>query len=287
MLLASFFLAFTSNSAPMITVDPTVTASSAPPVPSPDGPHILVYTEFADNRSIGEVQRTRDALTSTYGSDFTWTNLSDWNDLEEALKSHDIFLVPEQEQATFSAMNTIGTAWNTILHDYVDRGGIVISCDGWSSPDSAIGINGRLMMSAGFISFIAAYNPGAPWVTVTKIHTSDALGQGTAASWTETTMTVSYDEVTAIPKIVSAGDYVVMHDIIGKGHFVMIGYDYYTSEPNFNTILANAVRLTRHVVFDDSHTNEWEIGAELASFRDIYSLITLQSRRWILYLEVI
>lgn len=268
-LLASFFVSLTPLSFPVTSSESTVSTAFAPPVPSPDGPSILAYVEFADNSSDGEVYETRDVITNTYGSDFTWTNLSDWNNLEEALKFHDIFLIPEQEEATFADMNTIGTAWDPILHDFVDRGGIVISCDGWSGPDGAIGINGRLMMSAGFISFIAAYDPGGPpMITVNKIHTSDALGQGTSGSWTETSMTVSYDEVTSITKVVSAGDYVVMHDIIGKGHFVMIGYDFYSAEPNFETILANAIRLHRHVVFDDSHGNGFEIDFEFWGWRE-------------------
>jgi hypothetical protein len=268
-LLASFFVALTPLSFPVTSTESTFSTAFAPPVPSPDGPSILAYVEFADNASDGEVYKTRNVITNTYGSDFTWTNLSDWNNLEEALQFHDIFLIPEQENAAMATMDTIGTAWDPILHDYVDRGGIVISCDGYSVPSGAIGVNGRLMMSAGFISFIAAYDPGGPpMITVNKIHTSDALGQGTAASWTEESMTVSYDETTSIPKVVSAGDYVVMHDMIGKGHFVMIGYDYFTAEPNFETILANAIRLHRHVVFDDSHSNGYEIDMEFWGWRE-------------------
>ncbi|MHA2428840.1 MAG: fibronectin type III domain-containing protein, partial [Candidatus Hermodarchaeia archaeon] len=57
-------------------------------------------------------------------------------------------------------------------------------------------------------------------------------------------------------------------DIIGKGHFVMIGYDYYSAEPNFETILANAIRLHRHVVFDDSHANGYEIDMEFWGWRE-------------------
>ncbi len=268
-LLASFFVLLTPLGFPVTASESTLSTAFAPPVPSPDGPSILAYIEFADNNGSGEVFRTRDVITNTYGPDFTWTNLSDWNNLEEALKVHDIFLIPEQEWGTMTTMDTIGAAWDPILHDYVERGGIVISCDGYSAPSGAIGVNGRLMMSAGFISFIAAYDPGGPgWVTVNKIHTSDALGQGAAASWTEESMTVSYDETTSITKVVSAGDYVVMHDMIGKGHFVMIGYDYFTVEPNFETILANAIRLHRHVVFDDSHSNGYEIDMEFWGWRE-------------------
>ncbi|MFW9768734.1 MAG: hypothetical protein ACFFEM_07905, partial [Candidatus Thorarchaeota archaeon] len=43
------------------------------------------------------------------------------------------------------------------------------------------------------------------------------------------------------------------------GHVVMLGFDMYNIDPNPRTILANAVRLTRLAVFDNSHAQMYDV----------------------------
>ena len=105
--------------------------------PTPEPPHrilplrMLVYTEFVDvNR---EFPNTMQSINQTYGTDYYWTNLSDYNDLDTLLPGHDVLLIPEQEWAPDTAtLETVGQAWTTTLTNFVQAGGIVIllSCYG-------------------------------------------------------------------------------------------------------------------------------------------------------------
>ncbi|MFX1342857.1 MAG: hypothetical protein ACFFAL_09205 [Promethearchaeota archaeon] len=250
-----------------LVLDPEPTEWSSPPLPNPDGPKILAYIEYADNAGGEEVDNMRTAITNTYGSDYTWTNLTDYTELSTELPYHDILLIPEQENAYNANMTTVGTAWASILDSFINRGGIIISADGRSLPDgSARGVNARLTSAAGLWTYISIHDPGTPLV---KVDTSDALGQGTAANWAEPNMCVSYDYVGSHTIVVTDGfDSVVIHAIIGKGHFVHIGFDFWESSSDFENILANAIRLHRHVVFDDSHANGYEIDMEFWGWRE-------------------
>lgn len=263
--IASFFCIVIPVTNPALDLEPTVWSS--PPLPNPDGPKILAYIEFADNAGGEEVDNMRTAITNTYGSDYTWTNLTDYTELSMELPYHDILLIPEQENAYNANMTTVGTAWASILDSFINRGGIVISADGRSLPESsARGVNAWLTSAAGLWTYIAIYDPATPLV---KVDTSDALGQGTAATWAEPSMSVSYDYVGSHTIVVTDGfDSVVIHAIIGKGHFVHIGFDFYNPSSDFETILANAICLHRHVVFDDSHGNAYEIDMEFWGWRE-------------------
>ena len=102
-------------------------------IPSADlnlsSPHILVYTEFVDTRTDQEYENTMSAIDNTYGTDYLQTNLTDYNNLDSLLPGKDILLIPEQELANITEMQTIGTLWASTLTTFVDDGGVVVMLD--------------------------------------------------------------------------------------------------------------------------------------------------------------
>jgi hypothetical protein len=62
----------------------------------------------------------------------------------------------------------------------------------------------------------------------------------------------------------ASGNAVVAHRIIGSGHVVLIGHDFFNRDGNSDALLTNAIRLHRHVVFDNSHANAWTIQGAFA-----------------------
>lgn len=244
-------------------------------LPAPEPPHrlvplsIIVYTEYADLAAGEEFENTMTAIDNNYGTDYYYTNLADYTDLGALLPGHNILLIPEQELAFFSDMITIGNSWAPILTDFVNNGGIVIVCDGASSvegPTWPRGPSSRLLNETGLMTIYGIWNfLGTNFL----VDTRDALSRGVAASWASTSMTVAFDTPETTVIVDNSTNPVVVHKPIGKGHVVLIGFDFYSSQPDMEIILANAIRLHRHVVFDESHTPLQTIAGEFSTFASV------------------
>ncbi len=239
--------------------------------PSPEPPHklvpisILVYTEYVDGSSGGEYQNTMTAINNTYGTDYYTTNLTDYNDLASQIGEHDIFLIPEQELVNDDAtMRTVGQAWAGILPTYVNDGGIVILMSfgsfGGTGTTSYIYNETGLMEIYGFTD--------VSFTSINLVNTSDALARGISSSWTGPNGAVSFDSPDQTTVVDDGSDPVVIHKMMGKGHIVLLGFDLFMIEGNCSTILANAIRLHRHVIFDNSHGQYETIHGAYSSFAD-------------------
>ncbi len=225
---------------------------SNPVLPVPEERHrivpvsLLVYTEYADMTPGQEYEHTIAAINETYGNDYYATQLTDYTTLSATmLEDYDILLIPEQEGPSLSEMQDVGTAWASILPTWIEEGGIVILMTHWFS-----GI--QIYNESGLMQF-SDVTADATWSTVNLVNTSDALARGVASSWTAESGSVSRDtpETTVV---VDDGTYpLVIHKIMGRGHIVWLGYDLFNREPNQDRILSNAIKLHRHVVFDNSH----------------------------------
>lgn len=77
------------------------------------------------------------AINDTYGTDYYYTNLTDYTQLDTALPNPDILLIPEQELLPDAAAGkTIGQAQSTTLTPWVNNGGIVIFMEGGGVADT-------------------------------------------------------------------------------------------------------------------------------------------------------
>ncbi|MFX1253692.1 MAG: hypothetical protein ACFFCZ_18920 [Promethearchaeota archaeon] len=256
-----------------VTVEGT---KAAPPTPSPELPHnilpvsILVYTQYTDTSPTGEWAHTMTAINNTYGTNYYYANLTDYTQLATELPKHDILLIPDQEKENSTVMKPIGAAWASILPDFVDNGGIVILLD-WGnftiSPSFAdYGSGSHIYNESGLMQINGAQD--ATFGTVNLVNTSDALARGVAGSWSASDGSISFDTSDGTTVVDDGTDPVVVHKIMGKGHVVLLGFDLWSTNPNYEQILGNAIRLHRHVVFDDSHGQDYEITTEYGSYAE-------------------
>ncbi|MFX1492473.1 MAG: hypothetical protein ACFFBU_09450, partial [Promethearchaeota archaeon] len=261
-----------STAQPLVSIETSIVKTMDPVLPSPELPHrliplrILLYSQYADDTN--ELPSTLLAINNTYGTDYYLTELLDYTNLASALPGHDILLIPEQEMSNIAMMQTIGTAWASILPDWVNGGGIVILMDFANATFYGQGIH--ILNESGLmtISGVTDYYPAGSLTTVYRVDTSDALTRGVAASWSAQSGTISVDTTDGTIIADDGTDPVVVHKIMGQGHIVFLGFDLYATDPNYELLLGNAIRLHRHVVFDSSHFNYGDIFGSYSSYAD-------------------
>lgn len=233
---------------------------------------ILVYTEFADTITAApnsEFRNTLDSIKATYGEKFRYDNLTDYANLAVELPNYDVFLIPEQELLYAQNITDIVAAWNGLLDEFVNNGGILIVMDCYTYSGLENGPTFQLLNATGIVEIT---NPlaGSAW-TNNLVNTSDALARGVSSSWSAPDGSV-YFETTDCEVVVDDGTHaVVAHKIMGKGHIVLLGFDLFDRETNSDILLANAIRLHRHVVFDDSHDQPFEINDEFSTIAEYFA----------------
>ncbi|MFX1337926.1 MAG: hypothetical protein ACFFDK_04900 [Promethearchaeota archaeon] len=206
---------------------------------------ILVYIEYADLEN--EFVNTMQAIDNSYGTDYYYENLTDYTELNSKLPGHDILLIVEQEFSVSADMIAVGNAWATTLTNFITNGGIVIMLDN-DDETFHIGNESGLFTFSATTSYLST---GTAWL----VNNNDALARGVSSSWTFPSHTVCSFDTTETKFVVTDGtDPVIFHKIIGSGHLIVMGCDFTYIESNFETILGNAIRLHRHVIFDDSHS---------------------------------
>ncbi|MHA1959621.1 MAG: hypothetical protein ACW99U_05290 [Candidatus Thorarchaeota archaeon] len=232
-----------------------------------DGPNrllpvsILVYTEYADHNV--ELPNTMDAIDDTYGRDYYHENLTDYTQLDSMLPGHDILLIPEQEK-TGGNFTDIGLAWASTLTSFVDDGGIVILMDYYG--DSRPGPGVPIYNVSGLME-IRDLVHGFGW-TNNLVNTSSALARGVDTTWTAASGSLKFTAPDATVIVDDGTDAVVAHKTMGKGHIVMLGFDMFDRESNYEMLLANSIRLHRHIAFDESHSPAHTIFGEFSNFTD-------------------
>lgn len=192
---------------------------------------VLAYIEYADMSAGGEYENTIKAIDST-GTDFSVTLMTDFNDLSSMLPTHQILLIPEQEHADMSELFAIGVAWAPMLQDFVNEGGAVIQCD----YNQKYGI----LTGAGLMNITGSSNFSNEDVDI--IGPEDPITEG-VDDWYEASAYSSHYYTIDGPGVVERPGYgpVVIHKMIGRGHVVLIGHDYYRSNSEQDKIVGNAV----------------------------------------------
>jgi len=213
---------------------------------------ILVYSEVADTLSGGEWENVMGSLITSLQGKFTYENLTDYTLLGSMIDEFDVLLLLESENGNYTFSDTVNAAWAGILPGYVNAGGIVIAMSiGYSASEygsTAKMINGTLM---------DIYNPElANMHQIDVFDVNDALALNVATSFTGPFATMGFDVPDGVKVLEDNTNAkpVAVHKIMGEGHVVLLGFDMFAVEANVEAILANAVRLHRHVVFDASHT---------------------------------
>ncbi|MHA2353489.1 MAG: hypothetical protein ACXABX_10255, partial [Candidatus Thorarchaeota archaeon] len=227
--------------------------------PSISPPHILVYTEFVDDRTGQEYENTMTAINNTYGTDYQQTNLTDYNNLDSSLPGKDILLIPEQELATINTMKNVGSNWSATLTDFVNNGGVVVLLD--FGNVSAPGLGLHIYNASGLMQFgpVLGQYPSAALMEMNRITFGDALGRQIKYRWVpqnHTFAVATTDGTNAIADY-DTDSPVCVHKTMGKGHIVFLGFDMQYYDSYYEQIVGNAIRLPNHVVFDNSQDPEY------------------------------
>lgn len=224
---------------------------------------ILVYTEFARS---DEWNNTVTAINTAYGSDYSSSNLTDYTNLAAELPGNDILLIPEQERANTTAMKAVGAAWSDILTEFVHNGGIVILLtygvwyENFGQTTNIYNESGLLQ-----INEVAKVTKSS---TISLVDPNDALARGVDLSWPAPTDFLCFN-VSEGNIVADNGTHpIIVHKILGRGHIVLLGFDFVEYELNSARLLSNAIRLHRHVVFDDSHSQSDDIFGNFSSYAD-------------------
>jgi hypothetical protein len=192
---------------------------------------VLVYSQFADMSTGGEYDNTIKAIDST-GTNFAVTDLTDYTELASMLPGHQILLVPEQERASLTQLFDIGREWAPILQNFVSTGGAVIQCD----YDQKYGI----LTGGGLMNITTSSDFSRQSVYV--MAPDSPITQGVASPYTAGRYSSHYYTTDGKAVVERAGyGPVVIHKMIGRGHVVLIGHDYFESNPDQDRIVGNAV----------------------------------------------
>ncbi|MFX1485014.1 MAG: hypothetical protein ACFFCP_17690, partial [Promethearchaeota archaeon] len=189
---------------------------------------ILVYTQFVDGRAGEEYEKTMTAINDTYGTNYHYTNLSDYTNLDSQLPGNDILLIPEQENANTTIMKTVGTAWAATLTGFVTNGGVVVLLDFGNVSAPGLGLhiyNASGLMHIGPI--IDQYPGGTLGGELLHRHTfGDALCRRIEYQPAPVANTIAVDTTdgtVAVDIYQYPGDLndpIVVHKIMGRGHIV-------------------------------------------------------------------
>ncbi|MGY5876188.1 MAG: hypothetical protein RTU30_10605 [Candidatus Thorarchaeota archaeon] len=227
---------------------------------------ILVYVEYTDITPgpNNEFRNTMNSIDETYGTDYQYQNLTDYTELNETvLSEYDVFLVVEQELSTSEDMYNVSMAWAGFLPDWVAQGGVVISMPfEFTAAHSAQIFNNTGLMGLYESRYISGYGSSV-------VDKSNALARGVDTQLILPEGTLGFEISDATTVVGFNGTHAVAaHRIYGSGHVVLLAFDNFERYSNADALLANAIRLTRHLVIDDSHLNGWELDTELGNFTD-------------------
>jgi hypothetical protein len=229
---------------------------------------ILVYTEFV--RPNEEWNNTVTAINTEYGLDYSRSNLTDYTNLATELPGNDILLIPEQERATPAEMKAVGAAWSDILTEFVQNGGIVALLT-YGLIYQGFGQTTNIYNDSGLLQIIEVAKVNAS-STISVVDPNDALARGVDPSWPAPNGSLGFNVSTGNTVVDNGTHSLIIHETLGKGHIVLLGFDFVEYELNSAKLLANAIRLHRHAVFDNSHGQTDDIFGNFSNFADDLSL---------------
>ena len=221
--------------------------------------NILIYTEFTDLNVDGEWDNTMSSMIGSLEGKFTYDNLTDYTQLGSVINEYDILLITEMEDGNYTDADDIVGVWDSILPSFVENGGIVI-CMTFNTYTASRGSAARILNGTGLMEL---YNPETAYPTqMNLVEPNDALARNIPATYTSSSGTISFETTDGVVVVEDNSDSkaVVVHKTMGKGHVVLLGFDMFTTgNAAQDTLLQNAILLHRHVVFDNSHGQSYDI----------------------------
>ncbi|TFF94663.1 hypothetical protein EU546_04600, partial [Candidatus Thorarchaeota archaeon] len=216
---------------------------------------ILLYTEYADMAETvnGEYANTNKSIRDGYGQRYVKDNLDDYTQLGEMIDDYDVFIIVEQEDANQSVIADVSSAWSGFLGSWVGEGGILICMGYW---ESELGVTHGLLNNTGLMEL---YDPvDRAYASVDVVLANHSLAFGVPSPFAGPDGTVGYTTTDGNIVCESGGNAVVVDKPMGQGHVVMLGFDLFDYNSNATSILTNAIRLTKHVVFDASNEGTYD-----------------------------
>jgi PKD repeat protein len=199
---------------------------------------ILAWVPYADTG--WEWPNTIAALDSKYTDyNLTETTTLDPVTLASELVGKHVFLVPEQESATGSDLQTAGAAFSDALWNFAERGGTVIvtgEYDEWSGFLTATGLLDS--------TYQTVYSMGEDLPVVEPGHPL-ANGLGATVVGMDATSAYSVGPEATVVVGDGSGNAIVAARQIAAGAVVVMGYDYWSWDDSAAILLANAVRYPR------------------------------------------
>jgi PKD repeat protein len=214
---------------------------------------ILAWVPYSDLTT--EWPNTLAALDSAYSYyNLTETTTTDPGTLADQLVGKHVFLVPEQENATTSDLETAGTAFSDVLDNFVVSGGTVVVLMESSYFDGTGDYEGFLNATGLMPVDYLQYNN---YDTLSVVAPAHPLMSGVPSTFDGEDAFGTYEVGPQATVLVesSTGDAVVAARQIGAGAVVLVGFDFYAYNADIATILANAVRyprLSRQVLLYES-----------------------------------
>ncbi len=208
-------------------------------IPVQYAPKILAYVQYTDYYQ--DYQNTLRAIESAFGPNYELTELWDYTQLDSMLPGKDILLIPDQEYASLSTLQMIGSAWSETLNEFLENGGIIILCDGFWGYGGTYGIlSGAGLMSISGTNYRSYY-------ALYLVDPDDPLAEGVSSLFIAPYYTVSF--VTQETNVViDDGTYpVVIHKEVNSGHIMLLGFDFESSNADTEQILGNAVAQAAYI----------------------------------------
>lgn len=194
---------------------------------------MLSWITYADTTTTGygEYYNGKRAI-STYFANFndTATTTLDAAVLATQLVGKHVFWIPEQEYSSSSTLDSLGTAWSSVLNSFVSSGGTIIACSNTTSEH-------LLFTRSGLLDLTPVSSPS----TIVNKVLDNELTAGVAASFGGSFLHAYSTTNGTVSAQVAAGQAVVISRNVGSGRAIMVGSDFYTIGTDMDRILANAV----------------------------------------------
>ncbi|AKF10181.1 hypothetical protein [Sandaracinus amylolyticus] len=124
---------------------------------------VLDYTQYTDRVSWNPVTllrpRIRDGVMNATGRDVTFTELTSWLELDDALDDDVDVLLVYAQSAERARMQTIAEAWHPHLRAFLARGGVIVVLDRTQGGSIELGFSHELVRGEGLFA-ITAVMPG-------------------------------------------------------------------------------------------------------------------------------
>ncbi|MCK4979563.1 MAG: choice-of-anchor D domain-containing protein, partial [Candidatus Delongbacteria bacterium] len=196
---------------------------------------ILAWTTYADMAR--EYPNTINAI-SQYFTDFTisTSTSTDPTVLNTELSDKDVLLIPEQEGGSESIFTALGSSWTTTLTNFVNNGGTIILCGSYISSPSHEILNTSGLMTMSYYDYSSS--------STMAVDTTHFITSGVPASITAQNLTVLYDitDPSTIDLVTISGYTTIAAKEMGRGHIVVLGYDFYDYDDNAAKLISNAVQ---------------------------------------------